>query len=152
MKKWLKFFGLGFFNDNIAKDGANRGLWNFLISLILAFILLGCSMSLGDSLPFKTHYKNSQGFKSVVRNAIASENALDITVENGKIKVAKGDNDFSKSVKVDTFKSQADSDIYSKNGYGLVVDTRPSNSLANYYAYCVAIGLNTFAKKRCLPI
>lgn len=139
MKNWLKFFGLSFFSNKIAKDGISRSLANFFCSVILALIFICAGLIGGDYLPFSTHYNRASDFKATVENAFTcQDNAIKISVESGKISVAVGEGDYSQGLKVDTFVSQEDKSVYAKYGYDLVIDTRDAFAYAEFEAFCVS--------------
>ena len=138
MKNWFKFFFLSFFSNKISKDGTKRGFTNLFLSLILTLVFLCVGIVWADFLPFGSHYDNSTGFKTTVRDALTNENPtkrVSILVENGEVK-AKTDGDYADALVINTFKNQENYDDYAQNGYHFVVDIRSADTLAEVEAYC----------------
>lgn len=133
---WIKFFFLSFFSNKRAKEGIQKGFSNLFLSLIIALVFICLGVIGADTMPFSAHYDSSTGFKSVVQNAFAG-GEINLMIENGKLRAPQDGND-GKGLIVDTFNSQSDKDIYAVSGYDLVVDTRPSDTLAKFEAYCVS--------------
>lgn len=126
MKSWLKFFGLSFFSDEIAKEARIRGVLNCVLAFLLALIFIYCGVLSANTIPFYAHYNNSSDFKAFVNEVIEKEN---LTVTNNLVSANKV---------VDTFRNEEDAERYRKSGYNLVVDTRPSDALGDFEAYCVS--------------
>ena len=124
MLEWLKFFGLSFFSDKIAKEARVRGVLNCVLGFVLALVFIYCGVLAANTVPFYTHYGNSAKFKSVVSTV------LDKTQPSVDKKIIRTD------TRIDTFVSQADADEFGKNGYNVVVDTRPSTAYDDFIAYC----------------
>ena len=142
MKKWFKFFGLSFFSHNRSKEGAKRGYSNFFLGFILALVFLWVGFLGSDMLPFATHYKNSPDFVSTVHSVFANADVnkrIDAEIENGTLKVKKTGGEYAEALLVNTFENENDKQNYSVNGYNLVVDSRPADTLAEIEAYCVSI-------------
>ena len=141
MKKWFKFFFLGFFSHRWAKEGARRGYGNAFLGFILALLLLWASFIGADMLPFATHYNNSPDFQAIVRSVFANpdiDKRFDVEFENGTLKVKNHLGEFSEGLFVNTFENDADRQNYSLNGYGVIIDTRSADTLAEIEAYCVS--------------
>lgn len=141
MKKWLKFFGISFFSHSISKEGAKRGYANVFLSFILALVFLWTGFVGGDLLPFGAHYNNSPDFMATAQAVLANadtDKRIDATIEQGVLKAKKHGTEYTESLLVNTFESDADRQSYSKNGYNVVVDMRPANTLAEVEAYCVS--------------
>lgn len=141
MKKWIKFFCCGFLSHKWSKEGTKRGYSSFILSLILALAFLWTGYVLGDMLPFSTHYNNSPDFAATVHLVFANadiDNRVDAKIENGVLKVAKRGEEYCDAVLINTFENEIDKQKYSANGYNVVVDTRPSNALAEVEAYCIS--------------
>ena len=134
MKKWLRFFCLGFFSDRISRDGAKRGYTNFLLALILALVFLWAGYVGGDILPLMAHYKNSPDLQATVDAVFAN---VDAEVKDGVL-IAGKNGEYTVGLLVNTLESEADRQNYSQNGYEVVVDTRPANALAEFEAYCMS--------------
>ncbi len=93
-----------------------------------------------DVLPFSSQYNNATSFKSMVRTAFCEPDSvygIDILFEDGKIKATRG-GEFDNALIINTFNDQNQAINYSNDGYKLVVDTRPADSLAEVEAYCVS--------------
>ena len=131
MKKWLRFFCLGFFSDRISRDGAKRGYTNFLLALILAIVFLWAGYIGGDILPLMAHYKNSPDLQATVDAVFAN---IDAEVKDGVL-VAGKNGEYTVSLLVNTLESETDRQNYFQNGYEVVVDTRPASALAEFEAY-----------------
>ena len=141
MKKWFQFFGLSFFSHKLAKEGKKRGYTNVFLGFILALLFLWAGFVGGDMLPFGTHYDHSPDFKATVRGVFANTDLtkrIDGEIENGVLKVRKPGGEFTQSLLVNTLESDADKESYGRNGYDLVIDTRPADTLAEVEAYCVS--------------
>ena len=141
MKKWFKFFSLSFFSHKASKEGVKRGYANVFLSFILALAFLWVGFTFGDMLPFGTHYKNSPDFKAVVRSVFANadvDKRIEVEIAEGGLKVKKPDGEYAEALLVNTFENDADKQNYSVNGYNIVVDSRPADTLAEVEAYCVS--------------
>lgn len=126
MKSWLRFFGLSFFSDKIAKEAARRGYLNVFLGLLFALIFVFCGVLASNTIPFTTHYKNATEFKAFVHNAFSE---ITLTVNGGCV---------SAEDTVNTYLNEAQSEKYALNGYNLVIDTRPSNAYDDFRAYYLA--------------
>ena len=126
MKQWLRFFGLSFFSDNIAKEVKERGVMNCVLGFVLALVFIFCGVLAANTVSFYAHYGNATQFKSFVRNTVSE---LQISVDNG---IASADK------QVNTLLNADDAKLYCKNGYNLVVDTRSAYALDDFEAYCVS--------------
>ena len=131
MKKWLRFFCLGFFSDRISRDGAKRGYSNFLLGLILALTFLWAGYVGGDILPAVAHYRNSPDLSATVDVVFAG---VDAEVRDGVLLAGKG-GEYTVGSLINTLESESDRQIYSAYGYDVVVDTRPADALAEFEAY-----------------
>ncbi|MDE5722363.1 MAG: hypothetical protein K2I30_06490 [Clostridia bacterium] len=119
MKSWLKFFGLSFFSDKIAKGAARRGILNFILGLALSLVFIFCGVLAANTAPFRTHYNNASEFKTFVRNSF---DAVNLNIKDERVSAAE----------VVNFEPE---EIAAK-GYKLVIDTRPSTALDDFVAYC----------------
>ncbi|MBQ7339899.1 MAG: hypothetical protein IJW43_03460 [Clostridia bacterium] len=140
MKNWLKFFFFSFFSNKRSKEGVKRGYTNLFLSLILALIYLCIGVIGADVLPFSSQYNNATSFKSMVRVAFmdpTSAYGINILFEDGKIKATRG-GEFDNALIINTFADENQAINYSNDGYKLVVDTRPADTLAEVEAYCVS--------------
>ena len=141
MKKWIRFFSLGFFSHKLSKESTKRGYGNFLLGLILALIFLWVSFVGGDMLPFAAHYKNSHDFVATAHSVFANSDVnkrIEAEIENGVLKVRKHGNEYTEAILVNTFENEADKQNYSVNGYNVIIDTRPADTLAEIEAYCIS--------------
>ena len=137
MRKWLKFFCLSFFSDKISKDGAKRGYTSFLLGLSLAFVFLWAGYVGADTLPLNTHYNRSPDFKATAHTLFANpelDKRINAEINDGVLSARKqGEVAF-----VNTLENDVDRQNYSKNGYSVVVDLRPADTLAEFEAYYVS--------------
>lgn len=141
MKKWLKFFFLSFFSNKISRDGARRGYANFMLGLILALAFLWSGFVGGDMLPFWLRYNNSPDFIATAVSVFANEDVnkrIDAEIDNGILKVKKHRGEYSASLIVNTLENEADRQNYGANGYSVIIDSRPADTLAEIEAYCVS--------------
>lgn len=140
MKKWIRFFFLSFFSDKISKEGARRGYTNVLIGLVLAFALLWSGLVGADMLSFSAHYNNSPDFKATVRAVLANPDLnkrVGMKLCDGRLK-AKNQSDSEDGWLINTFENDEDRENYSINGYNVIVDLRPADTLAEVEAYCIS--------------
>ena len=141
MKKWLKAFFLGFFSHKTAKESEKQGYSNVFLAVVLAMAFLWGGFIGGDMLPFATHYNNCLDLQATAHAVFANDDVskrMVAEVKDGDLKVKKQDGEYTQSLLVNTFQSQADKQTYSSNGFDVVVDTRPANTLAQVEAYCVS--------------
>ena len=131
MKKWLRFFCLGFFSDRISRDGAKRGYANFLLALILALTFLWAGYVGGDILPLMAHYRNSPDLSATVDRVFSD---VDAEVRDGVLLAGKN-GEYRVGLLINTLESETDRQAYSEYGYDVVVDTRPAGALAEFEAY-----------------
>lgn len=140
MKKWIKYFCLSFFSHDRAKEGVRRGYTNAFLGFIIALVFLWCGFFLGDLLPFGVQYNGSPDFRDTLYSVLANADAdkrIDAEIEKGKLKLGFG-GEYTEGVLINTFESDADRAVYSQKGYNVVVDSRPADTLAEVYAYCVS--------------
>ena len=141
MKKWLKFFCLSFFSDEISKEGAKRGYTNVFIGLILTFAFLWVGFVGGDLLPLGMRYDNSPDFMKTAHAVFANvdlSKRIDAEIKDGILLVKNQDGEYSKNLLINTFKNETDRQNYSANGYNVVVDLHPADTLAEIEAYCLS--------------
>ena len=141
MKKWFRFFGLSFFSDKISKEGAKRGYTNVFIGLVLVFVLLWAGFVGGDMLPFGVHYNSSSDFSATAYSVFANsdiDKRIGIEIDNGVLKAKRYGGEYTKELLINTFENDVDKQTYSVNGYNVVVDCRPADTLAEVEAYCVS--------------
>ena len=141
MKKWLRFFFLSFFSHKIAKEGEKRGYIGVFLGFLLVLMFLWVGFVGGDMLPFGTHYKNAPDFMATVRGAFANadlEKRIAAKIEDGVLLVKNADGTYAEGLLVNTFDRAADRESYSINGYQLVIDTRPADTLGEVIPSCVS--------------
>ena len=141
MKKWFKFFFLGFFSHKWAKEGARRGYGNSFLGFVLVLILLWASFVGAEMLPFPSHYKNSPDFKAIVHSVLANPDIskrIDAEFADGILKLKKHGGEYTEGLLVNTLENEEDYRNYSVNGYQVIVDSRPADALAEFEAYCVS--------------
>lgn len=126
MKSWLRFFGLSFFSDKIAKEARKRGVLNCVLGFVLSLLFIFCGVLAANCVPFYTHYKNAPEFRNFIYGFV---NEVPLTVKDGLI---------SANGRVNTFSDEEDAAKYAQNGYNLVIDTRPSDALDDFEAYCLS--------------
>ena len=141
MKKWIKFFGLSFFSDKASKEAAKRGYSNVFLGLLLTFALLWCGFVGGEMLPFAARYNRSHDFQSTVHAVLANPDItkrISVEVVDGNVRMRREENENGEGLLVNTYLNDEDKQIYSVNGYNVVVDSRSADSLAEIEAYCVS--------------
>ena len=141
MKKWLRFFFLSFFSDKISKEGAKRGYTNFLIGLILALSFLWMGYVGGDFLPLGAHCKNSPDFTESVHLVFANTDInkrIEGEIKDGSLLAKKHSGEYTNTLLLNTFENESDRENYSSDGFNVVVDLRPSDTLAEFEAYFVS--------------
>lgn len=119
MKEWLKIFGLSFFSDKIASRSAKRGFVIVFVSLFLSFLFFMFGYFGADIVPFSYHFEHAGDYGEFIRNAF-EDGGIDLVIENKSAKSQK---------KVNSYTSDKE---YIKNGYNLIVDTRPSDMLIEF--------------------
>ena len=140
MKKWLKFFFFGFFSDKYSKDGAKRGYSNVFLALLLTFAFLWLGYVGADMLPFSTWYDQSPDFKATVHSVFANSDInkrIDAEIVDGTL-IVKKDDEYIEDILINTFENEKDKQNYSVNGYNVILDTRPADTLAEIEAYCIS--------------
>ncbi len=141
MKKWIKFFFLSFFSHKLSKEGAKRGYTNFVLGLILAFVFLWAGFVGGDMLPFGAHYDHSSDFQATVRAVLANpdmDKRISVEIQENLVKIKNYDGEYTETLFVNTFENDTDRQNYSVNGYNVIIDSRPADTLAEVEAYCVS--------------
>ena len=141
MKNWFRFFGLSFFSDKISKEGAKRGYTNVFLGLLLAFAFIWAGFVGAEMLPFSARYHHSSDFAATVRSVLANSDVdkrISIEVQDGRLKIKNSDGEYTQALLVNTFESVADKQSYSANGYNVIVDSRPADTLAEVEVYCIS--------------
>lgn len=120
IKQWFKTYCLGFFSDKIAQDAPKFGFGCVILSLVLSFLFILFGYYGADVVPFSTHYNKAESYKEFIHSAF--DNGIELTIENH----------LGTSEKViNTYTNEEDA-TYKKNGYNLIVDTRPSDTLIEF--------------------
>lgn len=122
---WIKFFGSSFFSHKNASAAPTFGFTCAFVSVVLSFLFILWGYYGASVAPFSTHYDNASGYRAFVSAAF---DGTELTVENGLGNCEK---------KINTFESDADKAVYGLNGYDLIIDTRPSDTLVPFE--CVAV-------------
>lgn len=141
MKKWFKFFTLGFFSHSISKDATKRGYTNVFFAFILSLVFIWSAFVGGDMLPFSVDYANSQDFIALTRAVFAdidNEGRIEAEIENGVLKLKKHGGEYTEALLVSTLTNTLDKENYSIEGYQVVVDSRPASTLGEIEAYCIS--------------
>ena len=125
--EWLKYYFLGFFSEKQAKKSHKTGAVSIILSAVLAFVLFFIGFYAADIVPFSVHYDSATRYRQFAENAFAAGNV------SVKINAEKADC----SVKIDTHTSEADKEKYCVDGYNLIVDTRPSDTLIRFTQYAI---------------
>lgn len=118
IKKWARFFGASFFSNRAAGDAPKFGFVGVFLSLLLAVLFIAYGYYGGTVAPFAMHYDHAGQYQEFIHSAF--ENGLELNVEN---QMAKSDKI------INTCTADEDRAAYGKNGYNLIVDTRPSDTL-----------------------
>ena len=105
----------------------------------MALMLLWVGFVGGDMLPFGTHYKNSPDFREAVRSVIASpDKRFDLEIQDGSLKAKNQSGEYIDSLLVNTLENETDKQNYSVNGYEVVIDLHPANTLAEVEVYFIS--------------
>lgn len=92
-------------------------------------------------LPFSAHYNNSSDFQATVRSVFANSNLdkrIGVEIQENILKAKKHNGEYTEDLLVNTFENDIDKQNYSVNGYNVVVDSRPADTLAEIEAYCIS--------------
>ena len=141
MKKWFEIFCLGFFSDKISREASKQGYTNVLIGLILALVFLWAGFVGGDMLPFAAHYNGSSDFQATVHSVLANPDVnkrVDVEIQDNLLIAKMHGTEYSETLLVNTFENDTDRQNYSSNGYNVVIDSRPADTLAEVEAYLVS--------------
>ena len=146
MFEWMKFTFGSYFSNKTSKEGHKRSFWNVIFALFILLIVLTAFLSTGFNYSFSTHYSNATKYKDFLYNAFTLENDDErvniminertIDEKNEKYASAFLGNDSTKSVVINSFENQ-DDNVYVKNGYNLIVDTR--SSYDTYFAFDIDV-------------
>ena len=118
-KEWLKFFGLSFFSDKQASSATNFGFIAIVLNIVLAFVFFWGGYYATDVVPFSAHYDAASTYREFIDNAFQT-NSIELRIENSTAVCNK---------KINSYNSD---EAYKKNGYNLIVDTRPSDMLIEF--------------------
>lgn len=137
VRKWLSCFGLGFWSGEKTKDAGRRGYGNLFFSFLLALVILVIGVFAADLVPFRTHYRNAEAYRAFVADALTptDENSPVLTLSAGRLSATWADGE---TALIDTVANSAQAERYGKNGYHLVIDTRPADALDDFEAYYLA--------------
>ena len=141
MNKWFRFFCFSFFSHKASKEAVKRDYANVFLGFVLALVLLWAGFVSGDMLPFGSHYNSSPDFKASVYSVFTnSDDALriDARIEDGVLRMKKQGGEYVEGLLINTFEIEMDKQSYSQNGYNVVVDSRPANTLAEIEAYYIS--------------
>lgn len=133
MKKWFKFFGLGFFSNKASREAARHGYTNVFLGFMLAIVFLWSGFVGGEMLPFGFKYNKAYELKETVRLAFANTDPskrIDVEIHDGLLRAKNIEGDFEPALLVNTVENEANRENYSVGGYDLVIDTRPADTLA----------------------
>lgn len=126
-KRRLRFFGLSYFSDDIAGTAPEFGFGTLFLALLLSFVFFLCGYLAADTVPFAVHYENALQYKEFVNGAFPDG----VTIKNNKA---------SSERRVNTYTDDGDKAEYAKNGYELIIDTRPSDMLIQFEQIAVKGG------------
>ncbi|MBP3423391.1 MAG: hypothetical protein J6K86_06460 [Clostridia bacterium] len=132
MKNKAKFFFLGYFSHQTAKQAQKRGLGIMFLGIILSVLLFLFGLIASSTLPVRFLYQHAGDLRATVEKTFAD---VDVTVLNGKI--VAGTAEQGKQLVVNTVISPQDQQRYSVNGFDVVVDTRPVELFDDFIAVCV---------------
>lgn len=121
MKKWIKFFGLGFFINKEAEKAPKFGLGSVLLAILLSMVFFLFGYYASDVLPFGTNYDHAEKYKQFIHTAF--DGNVKIRIENRKAIADK---------QINTYTVDIDKTSYVVNSYNLIVDTRPSDMLIQF--------------------
>ena len=125
--EWLKFYFLGFFSEKQAKKSNKTGALSIILSAAFTFLLFFVGFYAADIVPFSTHYENTAKYRQFAENALGNGNS------SVKINAEKA----VYPVKINTYTSETDREKYCSDGYNLIVDTRPSDTLIRFTQYVI---------------
>ena len=129
VKSAIKYFFLSFFSNTRAEESRRRGLWYGIVSFLLGLLLFFGGLTAGSAASFSSLYGRSAKFREVMYNI--AENSVTLEVKGGK---ASADFGGEKNTSIDTFTRESDAEIYAKNGYNLIIDTRDEATTYNDFA------------------
>ena len=92
-------------------------------------------------MPFSAHYGNSPDFESTVRAVLANpeiDKRISVEIQGNLLKAKRHGGEYTEGLLVNTFESEGDEQNYAINGYDVVVDMRPADTLAEIEAYCIS--------------
>ncbi len=92
-------------------------------------------------LPFSARYNSSPDFRSTVRAVLANPDVgkrIEIEILDGRLRMKDQSGNYAEDLLVNTFESEQDKETYSVNGYHVIVDSRPADTLAEIEAYCLS--------------
>lgn len=116
--EWSKFFGLSFFSNKQASRAACFGFVAVALNIFLAFLFFLFGYFAADVVPMSFQYDNASNYNEFVQNAFS--HGLELRIENNK------------AVCNEKVNSYISDEVYKKNGYDLIIDTRPSDMLIQF--------------------
>ena len=132
MKNRAKFFFLGYFSNQTAKQAQKRGLGIMFLSIALSVLLLLFGLIASSTLPVSFLYHNAGDLRATVEKTFAD---IQMTVEDGKI--IAGTAEQGNQLVVNTVLNQQDKQRYSVNDFDVVIDTRSVELFDDFIAVCV---------------
>lgn len=124
---WFKYFTLNFFNKKYADESKTRSLWNGILSFLLAIVVLYATLCIMANVTFPINYNKSTQFKTFYNGLFTGDNAISIKIENGHAEYVNETVDLI----INSFVSKTDKEMYSSNGYNVIVDLRDNSKLYN---------------------
>ncbi len=118
IKKWARVFGTSFFSNKAAGEAPKFGFVGVFLSLLLAVLCVTYGYFGATVVPFSMHYGHAGQYQAFIHSAF--ESGVELSVENHRGK--------SNGI-INTYTDDEDRAAYGKNGYNLIVDTRPSDTL-----------------------
>lgn len=130
----LKYIGLSFFSDKIAKQSPKRGLGSIFLAAILGILFLLIGLIAAETLTFKANYLNTPQLVETTHCAFSADGAA-LSVDSGILSADRI---------INTADNADDRQKYSR-GYDVILDTRPADTYDDFTAYCVSGSGNEIA-------
>ena len=135
MENKAKFFFLGYFSNQRAKQAQKRGLRMMFLAIVLSALLFLFGLIASATLPVGFLYRNAGDLRATAERTFSE---IQMTVVNGKI--IAGTTEQGNQLVANTVTNQEDERKYSVNGFDVVVDTRPVELFDDFVAVCVTEG------------
>ncbi|MBO4939734.1 MAG: hypothetical protein J6D30_01715 [Clostridia bacterium] len=135
MKNAVKFFFLGYFSNQTAKQAQKRGLGIMFLTIAVSVVLLLVGFITSATLPVRFLYEHAGDVRTSIEKTFAN---VQMTVTDGKI--VAGISEQGNQLVVNTITNQQDKQNYSVNGFEIVVDTRQVGAFDDFSAVCVTAG------------